>query len=257
MASLYRDDAELYDIAFDWDVEEEVDWLLERLGPGCRSVLEPGCGTGRMLVAFARRGSEVFGFDLSESALAIARRRTAPFAELATVAVADMAEFVLGRTFGGAICPINTLGHLSPAQLATHLECMARHLEPGARYLVQFGLVDPDSHEPFAGSHWEASRGETKLRIDWVDEELDAERGQSLQRSRIEVLEGPRAGEVLEELHEMTVWTPATWAEMVAASPLVQLATYDASRRGDRPRVGADATGGLLWHELRAKHSPA
>jgi hypothetical protein len=29
---LYTDDAELYDIAFGWDVSEEVEWLFERLG---------------------------------------------------------------------------------------------------------------------------------------------------------------------------------------------------------------------------------
>ena len=50
---LYTDDAELYDIAFEWDIEEEVGWLLERLGSP-RSVLEPGCGSGRMLEPLAR-----------------------------------------------------------------------------------------------------------------------------------------------------------------------------------------------------------
>jgi hypothetical protein len=59
MARLYTDDAELYDIAFDWDVSDEVEWLLERLGAECRSVLEPGCGSGRMLDALARRGIRV------------------------------------------------------------------------------------------------------------------------------------------------------------------------------------------------------
>ncbi len=255
MSSLYDEHAELYDIAFDWDVDDEVDWLVERLGRRCRSVLEPGCGTGRMLVAFARREIEAVGFDLSEAALAIARRRLAPFGERATVVLADMADFQLGRRFGGAVCPINTLLHLSPTQLAAHLECTARHLDPGGRYLVQLGLVDPTEHEPFAGSHWEASRGDTKLRIDWVDEELDVESGRSLQRSRIEVLEGPRAGEVLEEVHEMTAWTPEAWTRAVAASPFSRAATYDAGRRGERPLVGPDATGGLLWHELVAERS--
>jgi len=249
MSRLYVEDAELYDIAFDWDVEEEVDWLLERLGKPV-TVLEPGCGTGRMLVAFARRSVEVVGFDLSEPAVEIARRRTAEFGTLPTVVVADMVDFGLGRTFGGAICPINTLGHLSRAQLAAHLDCVARHLDPGARYLVQVGLVDAESHEPFAGSHWEASRADTKLKVDWVDEELDARSGRSLQRSRIEVLEGPRAGEVLEELHELTAWTPETWTAAIDASPFRRGATYDAGRRGARPPVGPDATGGLLWHEL-------
>ncbi len=115
---------------------------------------------------------------------------------------------------------------------------------------MQVGLVDPDAHEPFAGSHWEARRGETALRIDWVDEELDARRGISRQRSRIEVVEGPRAGVVVEEVHEMTAWTPERWARAIEASPFRQVATYDAGRKGSRPRVPKGATGGLLWHRL-------
>jgi hypothetical protein len=162
---------------------------------------------------------------------------------------ADMTHFDLGRTFDGAVCPINTLLHLAPAELGRHLQRMARHLEPRARYLVQVGLVETDQ-EPFAGSHWESSRGETTLKIDWVDEELDAVQGVSRQRSRIEVLSGPRAGEVLEEIHAMTAWTPATWAEAIEASPFEQVATYDGGTKGQWPRVDASATGGLLWHEL-------
>ncbi|HEV8248327.1 MAG TPA: hypothetical protein VGQ15_00005, partial [Gaiellaceae bacterium] len=89
-ARIYADEAELYDIAFGWDVSAEADWLVERLGPDCRTVLEPGCGTGRMLAALAERGLRVTGIGDG---------------------------------------------------LALHLDAMARHLEPGARYLVQQGLV--------------------------------------------------------------------------------------------------------------------
>jgi hypothetical protein len=59
MTKLYGDDAELYDIAFDWDIGDEADWLVERLAAA--SVLEPGCGSGRMLEALANRGTEVVG----------------------------------------------------------------------------------------------------------------------------------------------------------------------------------------------------
>jgi SAM-dependent methyltransferase len=249
VARLYEEEAELYDIAFGWDVEEEVDWLLARLGAGCRSVLEPGCGTGRMLEAFARRGIAVTGLDVSEPMVEFARSR---LGEGADVVVADMTDFDLGRTFEGAVCPINTLLHLSPDGLARHLECMARHLERGRRYVVQVGLVREQGGEPFAGSHWEAGRDGTTLRVSWVDDEVDPRRGVSRQRSRIEVIEGPRAGEVVEEVHEMTAWTPETWARAIEASPFGRVATYDAGRKGSRPRVGEDATGGLLWHELVA-----
>jgi hypothetical protein len=57
-------------------------------------------------------------------------------------------------------------------------------------------------------------------------------RGASRQRSRIEVVTGPRAGEVAEELHEMTAWTPATWAQAIQASPFEEVATYDGGTKG-------------------------
>jgi SAM-dependent methyltransferase len=244
---IYTDDAELYDIAFDWDISEEVEWLVTRLGSGCRTVLEPGCGSGRMLEAFANRGLEVTGIDLSEPMLDLARAR---LAGRGSVVRADMTDFDLDGAFDGAVCPINTLLHLSPEGLAHHLACMDRHLAGNARYLVQVGLVEPEQWEPFAGSHWEAARGGTELKIDWIDEELDVARGISRQRSRIEVVAGDRAGEILEEVHEMTAWTPATWAEAIAASPFSEAATYDGGRKGRWPRVSPSATGGLLWHEL-------
>ncbi len=75
MTDLYDEHAWLYDAAFSDDVEEEVEWLLDRLGAGVRSLLEPGCGSGRMMPAFARRGIEVVGVDRSEAMLARARTR--------------------------------------------------------------------------------------------------------------------------------------------------------------------------------------
>jgi hypothetical protein len=72
----------------------------------------------------------------------------------------------------------------------------------------------------------------------------------SRQRSRIEVLSGQRAGEVIEEIHEMTAWTPLTWRRAIDASPFAEVATYDGGRKGRWPLVDSDATGGLLWHEL-------
>ena len=246
MTKLYTDDAELYDIAFGWDITDEVEWLFERLGRP-RTLLEPGCGSGRMLAAFVRRGVEIAGIDVSERMLELARERLGPDADLR---LADMADFDLGRRFVGAVSPINTLLHLTSEQLARHLDCMARHLESGGLYLVQVGLTRPED-ERFAGSHWEASRGATTLRCDWEDDELDFERGVCRQHSRIEVLTGDRAGEVIEEVHEMTLWTPATWRQAIDASPFTERATYDGGvRKEEWPRVDRDATGGLLWHEL-------
>jgi SAM-dependent methyltransferase len=227
---LYERYAELYDLAFSWDVEDEVDWLLERLGPECRSVLEPGCGSGRVLEPLARRGLEAVGIDRSPAMVELARARGVE------VVLADMTDFDLGRTFDGAVCPIGTLAHLSPAGLARHLERMARHLRPGARYLVQLQI----------GGEAYSSRWETdEVRVAWTTEHIDLAAGRQRQRSRIET----RAGEVVEEVHDMTLWTAAAWATAVAASPFVETALYDGAQDG-YPVVPPGAEGPMLWHEL-------
>ena len=247
--SLYDDHVELYDIAFSWDFGDEVEWLIERLGQGCRSVLEPGCGTGRMLEALARAGFAVVGIDNAPAMVAFARSRLAAAGVAAEVVEADMTTFDLDRTFDGAVCPINTLLHLAPGDLALHLERMARHLEPGARYLVQVGVFDgPELPPP---SEWNAERGDVGFRITWSPTTRDADRGREEHRSRIEFTSGPRRGEVLEESHVMTAWTSAAWRETIRASPFVEVATYDGSESG-RPQIELERGGGLIWHELVA-----
>ncbi len=247
MTRLYRDDVELYDIAFSWGLENEVDWLLERLGPTCRSVLEPGSGTGRMLEALARRGVEAVGIDSSVEMVEFTRRRLAEARVDAEVTVADMTDFDLARTFDGAVCPINTLTHLTVEQLGRHLARMAGHLEPDARYLVQVGVLD--EFDPSAVSEWNAERGDVALSIRWAP--VSRRGGREEHHSRIEVLSGPRKGEVIEETHVMAAWTPASWRRAIAASPFVEVGTYDGAESG-RPSIELDRGGGLLWHELVA-----
>lgn len=249
-SKLYTEHVDLYDLAFDWDVSEEVDWLLARMGPRCSSVLEPGCGSGRIVEELARRGLDVCGVDISAAMVAAATRRLESAGVAAEIVLADMRDFDLGRSFDGAVCPINTIGHLRPADLARHLACVGRHLAPGAVYLVQLPHHGPEGGEIGHSSEWEENRDGVEVRVAWTTEAVDPERMLERQRSRIEVVRGPRAGEVFEEEHEMTFWTPDTWAAAVEISPFDQTATYDGDL-DDRPRVAAGTLGNLLWHELR------
>src|SRR5207237_8184144 len=99
----------------------------------------------RRLEALARRGREAVGLDLSEGMVAYARARLEQSGVAAEVVRADMTDFELGRRFDGAVAPVSTVGLLSPGGLASHLEAMARHLEPGARYLVQQGVFEHEA----------------------------------------------------------------------------------------------------------------
>jgi SAM-dependent methyltransferase len=230
VSRIYTDEAELYDIAFDWDLSAEASWLAQRLG---RSVLEPGCGSGRMLAALAAYGLEAVGIDTSEEMLALARARGCE------VVRADMTNFDLGRRFEGAVSVVSTVGVLEPDGFASHLESMARHLEPGGRYFVQQGVFAAEGER--WRSEWEAERGETKLHIVW--EAIDRDRS----RSRVEIVAGPRVGEIVEEEHVATFWTVDAWREAIGASPFTQVACYD-----DGDEVKLDGGGSLLWHELVA-----
>jgi SAM-dependent methyltransferase len=233
VSRIYSDEAELYDIAFDWDLSDEAAWLVERLGPQCRSVLEPGCGSGRMLAALAAHGLEVVGIDTSEGMLALARARGC------TVVRADMTDFDLGRCFDGAVSVVSTVGVLGVPGFASHLDAIARHLEPGARYLVQQGVFAADAE--LWRSEWEAERGGTKLHVIW--EAIDRERS----RSRVEILAGPRAGKVVEDEHVSAFWTVDAWRKAITGSPFTEVACYD-----DKAEADLEHGGGLLWHELVA-----
>jgi SAM-dependent methyltransferase len=257
MTKLYEDYADLYDVAFDWDVGEEIDWLVTRLGGDCRSVLEPGCGSGRIVAALAQRGIEAVGIDRSRPMTEIARRRFQEISGNASAVLADISRFQLNRLFDGAVCPINTLTHLSPEELSRHLDVMAQHLAVGARYLVQLDLYEEEARAmDIPASLWEITRGDMELRINWQTEAVDPATQQLRQHSKIEILSGPRAGEIVEESHLMTAWTPTTWAAAVAASPFAPTAVFDGSAE-DWPRVDPERAGQLLWHELTCESQQA
>jgi SAM-dependent methyltransferase len=183
-----------------------------------------------VLEALTARGIEAVGIDRSAAMVELARARGMD------VALADMSDFDLGRSFDGALCPINTLAHLSPEELGRHLTRMGRHLRPGARYLVQLQLGG-EAHT----SKWETNG----LRVVWATERFDLATGRQCQRSRIELA----SGEVVEELHELTLWTPENWAAAVATSPFAQTAAFDGAEES-YPAVRPGSEGRMLWNEL-------
>jgi SAM-dependent methyltransferase len=114
-------------------VHGEAD-LVERLGP--RSVLDAGCGTGRVAIELARRGLDVVGVDLDPSMLDVARAK-AP--DLPWVQ-GDLAEVDLGRTFDAVVLAGNVMIFLAPGTEAAVVSNLARHLVPGGHLVAGFSL---------------------------------------------------------------------------------------------------------------------
>ena len=119
---------------FDPSIQGDLD-VYAGLADGRRTVLELGCGSGRIAHALAERGLLVTGVDLAPAMLdrAKARRRAAPEAVAARLRyrLGDMSRIELGTAFDLILAPYFGLAHLPPEAQARALGVMARHLAPG------------------------------------------------------------------------------------------------------------------------------
>lgn len=116
------------------NVHGEADFV-ESLGP--RSVLDAGCGTGRVGRELARRGIDVVGVDIDSEMLATAER-AAPDVDWR---LADLATVDLGRTFDAVVMAGNVMIFLAPGSEGTVLENTARHLVDGGLVVAGFQLL--------------------------------------------------------------------------------------------------------------------
>jgi SAM-dependent methyltransferase len=115
------------------DVHGEAD-LVASLG--LHSVLDAGCGTGRVAMELARRGLDVVGVDLDAEMLAAARAK----APLLRWVEADLAGVDLGCTFGGIVMAGNVMIFLTPGTEGSVVRNLAHHLDDRGLLIAGFSL---------------------------------------------------------------------------------------------------------------------
>src|ERR1043165_623333 len=97
-----------YDLAFQSETQLEADFIVAACRKYCpfgvRRLLEPACGTGRLITLLAARGYQMSGFDLSKAALSYLRRQLKRRALHAETFVAEMSDFRLGQPVDAAYC---------------------------------------------------------------------------------------------------------------------------------------------------------
>jgi SAM-dependent methyltransferase len=100
------------------------------------SVLDAGCGTGRVAIELARRGIEVVGVDVDPSMLTTARRLAPelPFVEH------DLVDLDLGRRFDVVLMAGNVPLFTRPGTTAALLATCARHLVRDGVVIAGFSL---------------------------------------------------------------------------------------------------------------------
>jgi SAM-dependent methyltransferase len=100
------------------------------------SVLDAGCGTGRVGRELAHRGLDVAGVDIDADMLATARRKAPDVAWH----LADLSEIDLDRTFDAVVMAGNVMIFLAPGAEAAVVANMARHLNDGGVLIAGFQL---------------------------------------------------------------------------------------------------------------------
>jgi len=190
-----------YDIIFDADTQKEADFLealLQRHVPGKKGrILEPACGSGRIMAELGRRGHSVTGYDISEPMVAFAKARFAKAklrAPRVRISVDRMESFTvpeMGR-YDLGYCVVSTFKYLmDDASARAHLQRMAKALRPGGIYVIGFHLTDY-TRKTFERERWIAERGRSHVVCNIYSSPPDRKSRTEKVRSRLIVTEGKR-----------------------------------------------------------------
>jgi len=116
------------------------------LGRACTgSVLEFGCGNGRVSLAMAQAGANVCGVDLSRPMLDDFERRlqkaASPVRDRIRLVHGDMREVNVGQRFALVVAPFNVMLHLyTTSDIEQFLRNVISHLEPGGQFVCDVSL---------------------------------------------------------------------------------------------------------------------
>jgi ubiquinone/menaquinone biosynthesis C-methylase UbiE len=127
--------------SIDPSVRGDIEFYAGQLRAPGERVLELGCGTGRVALALAARGFQVFGVDSSSAMLEIAERKRRDSgtvnAKRVMFLASDLLNLQLPIQFHTVIVPFYTFNHLRDRrQRAKALAVMARHLIPGRSLVI-------------------------------------------------------------------------------------------------------------------------
>ena len=255
-----------YDIIYDTHTEREARFLEQcharhAAGAGSTSqalsVLEPACGSGRVMATLAQRGHRVAGLDLSPGMLAFARKRFAQQSVTAALRQAPMQAFNLHRFakarggFDLAHILVSSFKYLqTESDAAACLNCVCDHLRVGGVFVLGLHITEPDQTEPDL-ERWRARRGHRDVICTVRGDPPNHKQRTEAVRSRIVVrdLRRPHAEpKRFESNWTFRTYTPAQLRTLLRKAPrLKHTATYTFNHDiHERTRLDGDDLGVVL-----------
>ncbi len=212
MASWY-DHPQYFDMVFRDETAAEVNFFgqaFERFADGrVKRLLEPGCGSGRLVAEMAARGYTLTGLDLSQPMLDYLDRRLKRRGLRADLVCGDMTSMSFKKKFDSVFCTFNTFRHLTDESAAIqHLRSVAEHLRPGGLYILGFHLIPMDA-DPECTERWKASHGGTDVSV--TLRVIDFDRKKRQEMLRVSVKAKKRSGKIerIQSEFPLRIYTPA------------------------------------------------
>jgi SAM-dependent methyltransferase len=244
--SNWYDSPQYYDLAFRSETRPEADFIEAACRKYCtvrvRRLIEPACGSGRLIVELAARGYRMTGFDLSGPSLEYLEARLRRRRLRASIFQADMADFHLPKPVDAAYCTFDSFRHLLTELAARrHLECMADSLRPGGIYILGFHLLPLDASDECI-ERWTEEHGGTRVTV--TLRVLTTDRRRRIEQLRVSLLvrKGPegakRAKDTIRLRHDFPfrIYTAAQFRRLLTAVPSLELCdVYDFWYEIERP----------------------
>jgi SAM-dependent methyltransferase len=219
MASWY-DHPQYFDMVFRDETAAEAKFFeqaFNRFADGkVKRLLEPGCGSGRLVAEMASRGYEMAGVDLSQPMLNYLARRLKRRGLRAELRCEDMTCMDFAAPFDSAFCTFNTFRHLTEETAAlNHLRNVAAHLRPGGLYILGLHLIPMDA-DPECTERWKAKHGGTTVNV--TLKVMDFNRKTRTEMLRVSVKAEKRSGKIerIRSEFPLRIYTPTQAKRLLA-----------------------------------------
>ncbi len=229
----WYDHAHYFDLLFRDETDAEVKFFkkaFKKFASGkVRRLIEPGCGSGRLVRAMALKGYEVTGVDLNPQMLSYLDRQLAvdqdTFRETngrkaklnARTVLGDMTNLRLPGTYDAAFCTFNTFRHMMTEQTAvSHLRSVANQLRVGGIYILGFHIIPLDAEEECT-EKWKAKDNDVRLKASLKVVDFDRKNRRETLRIKIKAKHSDGTVRRVEDRFPLRLYTHKQVRSMLAS----------------------------------------
>lgn len=242
-----------YDIIFDGDTPREAEFLEQvwnLYGEKSRTlrVLEPACGSGRLVIELARHGWSVHGFDGNPNMLAYARERLEKEGLKARLWEDWMQSFKTPASahYDLAHCLVSTFKYLlTEADATACLQRVADALKPGGVFVLGLHISNYDSTQE-EHERWQANRDGIQVTCNTHTSLPDRKTRLEAMRTRLKIEQAGRS-HVQETRWDFRTYNARQLRALLKRVPALQLqACYDFTYDLNGPRKLDDSQADII-----------